>query len=148
MHKTKEQISYNMSRVRSSGTNIERVLGKALWSAGIRYRKQYGKVPGRPDYAFVGAKIAIFCDSSFWHGRGWPDAADAIKSNRDFWVAKIEYNIARDREVDRQLAGIGWQVIRFWDDEILKHTASCVDRVKAMLCEQRGSVANDKIRSS
>lgn len=140
MPKTKEQISYNMSRVRGSGTKIERVFGKALWDAGIRYRKQYGKVPGRPDFALVGARIAIFCDSSFWHGRGWPAAADAIKSRRGFWVAKIEYNVARDREVERQLACIGWNVIRFWDDEILKHTAFCVGRVRALLCKQRNSV--------
>lgn len=147
MPRKREQISYNMSRIRSSGTKIERVLGKALWAAGMRYRKQYAKAPGRPDFALVGAKIAIFCDSSFWHGRGWPAAADAIKSNRDFWVAKIEYNIARDREVDRQLACTGWKVVRCWDDEILKHTASCVDRVKALLCKQHGAVLNDEIRS-
>lgn len=78
--KTKEQISYNMSRVRSSGSVIERTLGKALWAAGIRYRKQYRKVPGKPDFALVSKKIAIFCDSSFWHGRGFPEAAENFGS--------------------------------------------------------------------
>jgi len=148
MPKTPEQISYNMSRVRSSGSKIERVMGSALWAAGIRYRKQYAKVPGRPDFALVGAKIAIFCDSSFWHGRNWPEAAKAIKRNKDFWIAKIEGTIIRDREVDRLLASLGWEVIRFWDSEILKHTASCVERVKALLCQRRDSLSNDKIRGN
>lgn len=147
MARTREQISLNMSRVRSSGSMIEVVLGKALWHAGFRYRKQYREVTGRPDFALVGPKIAIFCDSSFWHGRGWPDAAAAIKTNREFWIAKIEYNVSRDREVDRQLASIGWTVIRFWDDEILKHTASCVDRVKALLWERRETEPDDKVCS-
>lgn len=149
MAKTREQISYNMSRVRSSGSKIEQVMGSALWAAGIRYRKQYRKVPGRPDFALVSARIAVFCDSSFWHGRGWPTTANALKKNKKFWVAKIEYNIARDREVDRLLANLGWAVVRFWDDEILEHTASCVKRVKTLLHKRRNSASNvkNKVRS-
>lgn len=122
-----------MSRIRSSGSRIERILGTALWSAGIRYRKQYGKVPGRPDFAIVHANIAIFCDSSFWHGRGWPTAAKEFKRNKNFWIAKISGNIARDREVNRQLKRFGWTVFRFWDDDILQNTDRCVSRVKALL---------------
>lgn len=127
--KTKEQISYNMSRVRSSGSVIERTLGKALWAAGIRYRKQYRKVPGKPDFALVSKKIAIFCDSSFWHGRGFPEAAENFKTNRDFWLAKIQRNIARDEQVVLMLEELGWIVLRFWDDEILRKTDDCVQVV-------------------
>lgn len=141
MPKTREQISYNMSRVRSSGSEIERVMGSALWAAGIRYRKQYRKISGRPDFALVGAKIAVFCDSSFWHGRGWPGAANALKKNRKFWTAKIEYNIARDREVNMLLTNLGWEVVRFWDDEILQNTASCVRRVKTLLRKRRNAAS-------
>lgn len=142
MGKTQEQISYNMSRVRSSGSEIERVMGSALWSAGIRYRKQYKKLPGRPDFALVADKIAIFCDSSFWHGRRWPTAADALKKNKDFWVNKIEYNINRDREVNGLLTDLGWEVIRLWDDEILKDTASCLQRVKTLVRKRRYAALN------
>lgn len=100
-----------------------------MWAAGIRYRKQYRKVPGRPDFAIPGAKLAIFCDSSFWHGRGWPDAASVFRTNREFWVPKIERNIRRDAEVNRLLADIGWKVLRFWDDDILKQSGMCVASV-------------------
>ena len=116
--KTKEQISLNMSRVRSSGSAIERTLGKALWANGIRYRKQYRKVPGRPDFALVSQKIAIFCDSSFWHGRGYPEITEQFKSNKSFWSEKIQRNVARDVQVNCSLRNLGWTILRFWEDEI------------------------------
>ena len=97
--KTREEISYNMSRIRSKGSKIERVLGKALWAAGIRYRKHY-PIEGKPDFALPGLKIAIFCDSSFWHGRNWgPERKAEFRVNSDFWIKKIERNIQRDKEV-------------------------------------------------
>lgn len=139
--RTREQISYNMSRVRRSGSEIERTLGSALWSAGVRYRKQYKRVPGCPDFAIPRAKVAIFCDSTFWHGRDWPDAARAIKSNRTFWINKIEGNIARDLAVNKQLCQIGWRVLRFWDVDILQSTGRCVRRVRQVLERQQRECA-------
>lgn len=146
MSRTKTQISYNMSRVRSSGSEIEHTLGLALWAAGIRYRKQYKKVVGRPDFAVVYAKIAIFCDSSFWHGRYWPKSARDFKRHKAFWVAKIRGNIARDRTVNRQLKRDGWKVIRFWDDGILLNTDRCVMRVRKLLRKNRRAGKHDKNR--
>lgn len=130
-----------MSRVRSSGSVIERTLGKALWAAGVRYRKQYRKIPGRPDFVVVHAKIAIFCDSSFWHGRDWPQASKKFKSNRGFWIRKIKRNIVRDCEVNDALKKLGWKVLRFWDDEITTSTEKCVSRVRLELRKhaQRGT---------
>lgn len=111
------------------GTQIELKLGSALWAAGVRYRKQYSKIPGRPDFAVPKAKLAIFCDSSFWHGRGWPASAVQFRTNREFWLPKIERNIRRDKEVNRLLAELGWTTLRFWDIEILKQTNECVAQV-------------------
>jgi DNA mismatch endonuclease (patch repair protein) len=127
--KTKEQISYNMSRVRSSGTMIERKLGKALWAAGVRYRKQYKKLIGKPDFVVVWAKIAIFCDSSFWHGRNWATAQMAIKTNKDYWIPKIESNIMRDEQVNAALTQLGWRVFRFWDEDIHTDAAHCASMI-------------------
>src|SRR6266508_2172485 len=84
MKPTPEQIHYTMSRVRSSGSVIERQLGSALWKAGFRYRKQY-KIFGKPDYVLVSAKIAIFVDSEFWHGYRWGKRAkEAFRSNQSY----------------------------------------------------------------
>ncbi len=127
--KTKEQISYNMSRVRSSGTEIEKKLGKTLWAAGVRYRKQYKKLIGKPDFVVVWAKVAIFCDSSFWHGRNWATAQTEIKSNRGFWISKIESNMRRDNQVNVALTNLGWRVFRFWDEDIRADAAKCASLV-------------------
>jgi len=127
--RSKEQISFNMSRVRSSGSQIEQKLGRALWADGIRYRKQYKKLIGRPDFVVVKARIAIFCDSSFWHGRDWIVAKDAIKSNKEFWISKIERNIVRDNQVNVALTQLGWKVFRFWDKDIQADAAKCASVV-------------------
>jgi DNA mismatch endonuclease (patch repair protein) len=115
-----------MARVRSSGSKIERVLGSAKRRQGIRYRKQFRKVPGCPDFAVVHPKVAIFCDSSFWHGHGWPHSVAAFHTNRDFWLSKIEGNIRRDAEVNELSARLDWTCLRFWDGDILKRTDACV----------------------
>jgi DNA mismatch endonuclease (patch repair protein) len=139
-----ERRKHHTSRVRSSGSRIERVLGSALWRSGIRYREQCRKVPGRPDFVIVWARIAVFCDSSFWHGRGWPAAAKAIHTNREFWLPKIEGNIRRDARVNELLSQLGWKVLRFWDDEILKRTDHCVAEVTRAVAASRGRARNDK----
>lgn len=140
--KTRDQISYNMSRVKSSGSVIECKLGKAMWAAGIRYRKQYRRLVGRPDFVVVWAKVAIFCDSSFWHGRDWPESAEQIKSNRGFWLKKIKGNIARDDAVNRSLSDLGWKVIRFWDSDILGNVDKCVIKVNKVLDKRRSNEKN------
>lgn len=143
--KSKEQISFNMSQVRSSGTIIERTLGKALWADGIRYRKQYRKSPGRPDFVLVSQKIAIFCDSSFWHGRGFPEAGGQFKSNRDFWLAKIQRNITRDEQVNLMLRELRWVVLRFWDDVIMDDTESCVRVVRRAMDKRRLYLKHEQV---
>lgn len=127
--RSKEEIYRNMSSVRSKGSKIERRLGSALWAAGVRYRKHH-PITGKPDFALPGCKIAIFCDSNFWHGRNWGKAAKAeFRTNKEFWIKKIERNIERDKEVNESLQNQGWTVIRFWEDEIKKKLDWCVDTV-------------------
>ncbi|MBF0458427.1 MAG: very short patch repair endonuclease [Nitrospirae bacterium] len=121
-----------MSRVKSKDTSIEIKLGKALWSAGLRYRKNYKKLFGTPDFVLVKYKIAIFCDSSFWHGyRNMTTKIHSFKSNKEFWTKKIETNIRRDKEVDIELQRLGWTVFRFWDFQIDNHIEieKCVTKV-------------------
>ena len=144
--KPKESKKSAIGRVPGFGTQIELVLGSALWAAGVRYRKQYRKIPGRPDFVVPKAKLAIFCDSSFWHGRGWPASSAQFRTNREFWLPKIERNIRRDEEVNGLLAGLGWTTLRFWDDEILKRTNECVTRVLDAI--QKGTLRHDDTNSS
>lgn len=121
-----------MSRVRSSGSQIEEILGTALWRAGIRYRRQY-PILGKPDFVIVSRRIAIFCDSEFWHGYRWGIRRKSEhKTNQSYWFPKIERNRARDRLVNRQLRKSGWRVVRFWERDILRDPGRCVSKVFAI----------------
>jgi DNA mismatch endonuclease (patch repair protein) len=132
---TPEQRHKNMSHIRSKNTSIEVLLRKALWHEGIHYRKNYNKLPGKPDIAITKYKIAIFCDGELWHGKNWEDKKKRSKTNRDYWIPKIERNIERDTENEKQLEGMCWTVIRFWGDEIKKNLAGCVDEIKETIYE-------------
>jgi DNA mismatch endonuclease (patch repair protein) len=132
---TVEQRHKNMSHIRSTDTKIEVVLRKTLWHKGIRYRKNYKKLPGKPDIAITKYKIAIFCDSEFWHGQNWEQRQKQIKSNREYWINKINSNIKRDEEVNKKLSALGWTVLRFWGNEILKHTNECVKTIEESILD-------------
>ena len=121
-----------MARIRSVDTKSEIRLRKALWRQGYRYRKNVKKVPGKPDICFMGLKIAIFCDSEFWHGKLYIENRRIPKSNTDFWVSKFKRNIARDEEINAILASMGWVVLRFLEDDIIKNldkVVKCVEEV-------------------
>ena len=130
MQKTKEQISFNMQQVKNKDSKIEVLLRKELWSRGIRYRKNVNRIYGKPDIVFIGKKIAVFCDSEFWHGYNWEERKKDFKSHQEFWIPKIERNMARDVEVTTRLESEGWTVIRFWGNEIKKNTVHCADIIE------------------
>lgn len=126
---TPEQRRKNMQAIRSRNTGIEKALRKALWEKGIRYRKNYKNAVGKPDIAITKHKIAVFCDSDYWHGYDWENRNQRIKSNRDYWIPKIERNMERDRQVTEALQSEGWVVLRFWEWQIKKHLDDCVETV-------------------
>lgn len=134
--KTQEQITYNMKQVKNKDSKIEILLRKELWNRGLRYRKNVKKILGKPDLAFIGKKIAIFCDSEFWHGYDWENRKKDFKSHQDFWIPKIERNIARDKEVTEMLQQQGWIVLRFWGTEIQSDVSRCADIIEASLRER------------
>lgn len=130
MKKTKEQISFNMKRVKNKDSEIEIALRKELWNRGLRYQKNVTKIFGKPDLVFKGKKVAVFCDSEFWHGYNWEERKKDFKSNQEFWIPKIERNIERDKEVTAELEKQGWTVLRFWGKEIKKNAGGCADIIE------------------
>ena len=90
-----ERSHNNMSRIRGENTSIEVALRKALWAKGYRFRKNYKELPGFPDIALTKYKIAVFCDSEFFHGKDW----DVLKvklekgKNPEYWIYKIHEGI-------------------------------------------------------
>ena len=132
--KTKEQISYNMSRVRGKNTGIEKALCAELDRRGLTtYIKNDNSVLGKPDFVFKARKVAVFCDSEFWHGYDWENAKNELKSNRDFWILKIEKTMERDNIVNESLQADGWRVLRFWGKRIKKDIVGCVDEIEQLL---------------
>ncbi len=134
---TPEQRRKSMRGNRSKDTSIEVLLRKTLWHKGYRYRKNYKKLPGSPDIALTRQKVAVFCDSEFWHGKDWEAKKQRLQkgNNPDFWINKIERNIQRDHENDQKLIALGWTVIHFWGEEIKKSPDECVQVIEETIFE-------------
>lgn len=115
--------------VKSKDTKPEVQLRKAVWRMGFRYRKNVKTLEGSPDLVFPRQKVAVFVDGDFWHGRNWPERRKRLQRNRDYWIRKIEGNIARDRRVDTALANRGWSVVRLWSEDVRRDIESCVTAV-------------------
>ena len=116
---TKEQRHKNMKNIRGTDTKIEIILRKALWAKGYRYRKNYSKLPGKPDIVLPKYKTVIFVNGCFWHKHDcprfvWPS------SNREYWEPKILGNVARDKRNGELLREAGWKVIIVWECELKK----------------------------
>lgn len=132
---TKEQRHRNMQNIRSKDTRIEIILRKELYRRGYCYRKNYKYLPGKPDIVLTKYKIAIFCDSEFFHGKDWDELLPRLQrgNNSEFWIKKISRNIERDMEVDRKLRAKGWRVLHFWGHDIKKHTDECVKVIEEVI---------------
>lgn len=134
------EIRKRMSKVRLKNGKAETILAKRLWHEGYRYRRNYKKLPGSPDIAITKYHIAIFVDGEFWHGENWEERKTKLKHNREYWIEKIEENMARDRRVDVKLKDMGWTPIHFWEKQVLKHTDDCVADVVKLLEEIKANL--------
>lgn len=138
---TPEQRRKNMRAVKNKDSQIELLLRKELWSRGLHYRKNVNRIYGKPDIAFIGKKIAVFCDSEFWHGYNWEERKKDFKSHQEFWIPKIERNMQRDKEVTERLQSEGWTVLRFWGNDIKKNVSGCADIIEAQVRATQGETA-------
>lgn len=132
---TREQRRRNMQAIKSTGSQIELTLSRALHALGYRYRKNDKTVFGKPDLVFKKYRIAIFVDSEFWHGKNWKKRKSEFKTNKEFWIKKIEGNIKRDKVVNTYLRKNNWIVIRFWGSDIKKKLRICIDEIERKIFE-------------
>ena len=132
---TKEQRKKNMQHIKAKDTSIEVKLRQSLWSRGYRYRKNYDKLPGKPDIVLTKYKIAIFCDSEFFHGKDWEVLKPRLEksNNSQYWISKISKNRERDDEIHKRLLFEGWTVIRFWGKDIQKNIEECTKVVEEII---------------
>ncbi len=123
------RISNQMKKIHSKDTKPELILRKALWKEGIRYRKNYNGLIGKPDLAITSSKIAIFVDGEFWHGYNFERQKKRLHHNRQKWIEKIQRNMERDKKVNSELTKQGWKVIRFPSKYVTNHTDECVTEI-------------------
>ena len=134
---TTKERSELMSKIKGKNTKPELLLRKALWRRGIRYRVNDSNLLGKPDISIRKYKLAVFVDGEFWHGFNWEEKKNKIKSNREYWIKKIERNMQRDLEVTSQLRNSGWTVIRFWEKEIKKDVTQCSLIIEKVILNNR-----------
>ncbi|MDE3742275.1 very short patch repair endonuclease [Maribacter polysaccharolyticus] len=126
---TTPERSKIMGKIRGKNTKPELAFRKALWASGYRYRIDSKKLIGRPDIVLNRYKTVVFIDGEFWHGYHWEERKGKLKSNKAFWIAKIERNMQRDKEVNTELKKLGYTVFRFWDKQIKVDLEGCLQQV-------------------
>lgn len=135
-----------MASVGRRDSRAELSLRRALFAMGLRFRVDYGRLPGRPDIVFPSAHVAVFVDGDFWHGAGWRERGfssleEQFGERRDFWVAKIRRNMERDAEVNARLDALGWKVMRFFSSRVEQELEDIAAIVAAEVRRRRGSTA-------
>lgn len=134
---TTPERSKIMGKIKGKNTKPELAFRKTLWAAGYRYRIDYKKLIGKPDIALKKYKTVIFIDGEYWHGYNWEERKPKVKTNREFWIAKIERNMQRDQEVNEELKQMGYKVFRFWESEIKKELGRCIADVTFHLKDKK-----------
>jgi len=125
-----EKRSALMGRIRGKNTGPEKTFAKVLETLGVVYESHAADLPGRPDFALRGLRIAIFIDGDFWHGWRFPTWKHKLAP---FWAAKIEGNRARDRRNFAKLRRGGWRVLRIWEHELERSIDKVMERTKIAL---------------
>jgi len=139
-----ERASRTLARVRSEETTCEKQLRRELWRLGLRYRIHYKGLPGKPDIVFPSAKVAVFCDGDFWHGREWQSRERRLRigANSSYWTAKIRANIARDKRNTLALRKAGWAVIRAWESDIARDSERIAASIADLVTRRRSRDQN------
>ncbi|MCI1749950.1 MAG: very short patch repair endonuclease [Megasphaera cerevisiae] len=136
---TQQQRKKNMQHIKASDTDIEILLRRKLWHRGYKYRKNYKKLPGKPDIVLTKYKIVIFCDGEFFHGKDWKVLKLKLEhsNNSEYWISKISRNIEHDNDVNKELLYHGWTVIRFWGDDIKNDLDGCIKVIEETIYDMK-----------
>ncbi len=134
-----EASSRAKRRNTSTNTRAEIMLCRALSEHGLRYRRNVHTVPGKPDVVFTAARVAVFCDGDFWHGRAWPQLKRRLerRANAAYWIPKIAANRLRDARTRRLLTRAGWLVIRVWETDVARDAGAVAEMMKKAVAQRR-----------
>lgn len=140
--------SYSKQRNTRTDTTHEVMLRRALFTRGLRYRKNVLTLRGKPDIVFSGARVVVFCDGDFWHGRDWRRLRTKLRggSNGAYWEQKIRTNIARDRATNQLLRLEGWTVLRFWEADIRANPDLVARQISTVVSRMKKSLLTSKMK--
>lgn len=126
------------SRNKRTDTQHEKLIRSILWRMGLRFRKHVTSLPGKPDIVFRRARVAVFCDGDFWHGRNWKKQKSKLRqgTNAEYWVSKIKSNKERDRQNNALLAAEGWYILRLWETDIKQDPQATANLIKKVVSER------------
>lgn len=143
-----EATSRNKRANRRRDTFHEILLRRELWRMGLRFRKNVESMTGKPDIVFRGARVAVFCDGDFWHGRNWQSLKDKLEggANSTYWAAKIARNVERDKQNNAFLRSEGWHVIRLWETDVKRDPLRAATLVKKTVEKNRLSIRKSHVR--
>lgn len=133
--KTPDEIRRNMSAIRSTGGKTEVALRSILHRQGLRFRKNYTGLPGKPDIVFTRAQVAVFIDGDYWHARvlrerGPAALEESMKTaNRAYWIDKFTKRVERDDYVTATLEEDGWTVVRLWESEVRSNLEAAAELI-------------------
>lgn len=129
---------------RKKDSRHEVLLRRELWKLGVRYRKHVAGLPGNPDLVFRAARVVVFCDGDFWHGRNWDQLRAALgrRHNAEYWIAKIGRNRDRDQEHATRLENEGWLVLRLWETDIIRDPQQAARQIKDVVEQRRTEFAS------
>lgn len=145
-----EASSRAMRGNKARDTQPELLLRRALRVHSLEYHTHEGSLPGRPDLVFPAARLAVFCDGDFWHGRYWSRLKKELagRANAEYWIAKIAANRARDGRLRRELRKAGWTVLRVWETDIRRNPDAVAREIAMAARLLRGATATEHQRST
>lgn len=133
--KSVTEIARNMSAIRSRENRTEVALRRALFASGLRYRKYGSGLYGHPDIVFPRARVVVFVDGDYWHGRTLREKGEEAVSSyyteaqRTYWVPKLRRTVQRDAETTAALRSEGWLVLRFWESDVKANLQKTCDQI-------------------
>jgi DNA mismatch endonuclease (patch repair protein) len=146
LHPATESASRSKRSNKATGTGPEKFLQRLLKKGNYRFQVNVSDLPGRPDVVFQREKIAIFCDGDFWHGRRWSSRRAKLSTghNAEYWIRKIEMNMARDIRHRRQLRRAGWKVLKVWEGDLRENPSASLIKIQAALKERKSRSADQR----
>jgi len=133
---TRMQRKKNMKAIKAKDTKPEMIVRKILHNNGYRYRLHKKDLPGKPDLYLKKFNTVVFIHGCFWHQHAGCKYAAVPKTNKKYWISKLQRNILRDEENKAELKNKGYRVVVIWECEVKKYKNNPEKIIKIILGDE------------